>query len=149
MPARRQTITCKNCGVRITITRRTRAPTRKTRRKVKRPKSAARVARGKFLAANLPRDAKGKFLPRGSVNLFRGRKGKERTREFSTLGTTAKRSRTTSQLEPEEGSSRFRFGGVSDFVPSLGTLTSIGVEAAARASRAAIEQAARGALGLP
>jgi len=44
--------------------------------KKRRRKSAKRVARGKKLARNLPRDRKGKFLPRGSKNLFR--KGKRR-----------------------------------------------------------------------
>ena len=48
----------------------------RTRKKVKR-KSAKRVARGRRLAKQLPRDAKGKFLPRGSKNLFR-KKAKQR-----------------------------------------------------------------------
>ncbi len=144
MPHRRQVIVCKNCGVRITINRKGRATTRKRRK----PKSAARVARGKFLAANLPRDAKGKFLPAGSQNLFRGRvRGKSRTGEFSTLPSSlAKRPRLT---DPEEGSSRFRFGGVSDFFPSFGELSDLALEAASRAARTAFLAAARGQLALP
>jgi len=47
----------------------------------RRKKSAKRVARGKKLARSLPRDKKGKFLPRGSKNLFKG--GKKRRRKSS------------------------------------------------------------------
>ena len=49
-------------------------PRRKKRTKKSRRKSAKRVKRGKALAKKLPRDAKGKFLPLGSKNLFRKRK---------------------------------------------------------------------------
>lgn len=48
--------------------------------KRKRKKSAKRVARGKKLARALPRDRKGKFLPRGSKNLFRKKKGRKRSK---------------------------------------------------------------------
>jgi len=45
-----------------------------TTRKKRRRKSSKRVARGKKLARTLPRDEKGKFLPRGSKNRFRKKK---------------------------------------------------------------------------
>jgi len=47
---------------------------------VKKKKSAKRQAAGRRLAATLPRDERGKFLPRGSTNRFnkkKRRKGKE------------------------------------------------------------------------
>lgn len=56
-----------------------------TRRK--RKKSAKRVARGRKLAKSLPRDRKGKFLPRGSKNLFR----KKTTRKRLRRGSVSKR----------------------------------------------------------
>ena len=47
-------------------------------------KSAKRVQLGKKLARTLPRDAKGKFLPRGSKNLFRKkRKARKKRRRKS------------------------------------------------------------------
>ena len=55
--------------------------------KRKRKKSSKRVARGKKLARTLPRDAKGKFLPRGSKNLFR----KKRTTKRRSTPTKRKR----------------------------------------------------------
>lgn len=147
MPARRQVIVCKNCGVRITINRKGRATARTKRKKAK---SAARQEIGRRLAASLPRDAKGKFLPRGSRNLFTGAKGKSRTREFSTLPSSlAKRRRTRLPVIPEEGSSRFRFGGVSDFFPSFADVRDLALEAASSAAQQAILAAARGQLALP
>lgn len=59
-------------------------------------KSAKRVARGKKLAKTLPRDAKGKFLPRGSKNLFRKKKGTRkriRRRSAKRRKAPAKRSK--------------------------------------------------------
>jgi len=52
----------------------------RNKRKRRRRKSAKRVARGKKLARTLPRDAKGKFLPAGSKNLFRKKKKRRRRR---------------------------------------------------------------------
>jgi len=43
-------------------------------------KSAKRVARGKRLAKALPRDKKGRFLPAGSKNLFRKKRGRKRSK---------------------------------------------------------------------
>ena len=57
--------------------------------KRKRKKSKKRVARGKALARALPRDAKGKFLPRGSKNLFR----KKRTTKRRGKASSAPRKR--------------------------------------------------------
>ncbi len=155
MPARRQQITCKNCGVRIFITRRTRTPSkkrRKAKKKVRRPKSAARVARGKFLAANLPRDEKGKFLPAGSVNRFRGK----RPSTSLGFGTLPPIKRRAPQVDSQLLDTRTRFPGVTDFLPSIGAIGSLAVESAAQiAQRAAaataegIFQAARGRLSLP
>lgn len=54
-------------------------PKRKSRRK-----SAKRVARGKKLARTLPRDAKGKFLPKGSKNLFRKKRASKKRRRKSS-----------------------------------------------------------------
>jgi len=60
--------------------------------KRKRKKSSKRVARGKKLARTLPRDAKGKFLPRGSKNLFRKKKRTKRARRASrTSSSVSKR----------------------------------------------------------
>lgn len=64
-----KTIRCPNCDVTI-----------KLRGRKIRAKSAKRVARGKRLARELPRDEKGRFLPRGSKDVFKG-KGKRRERE--------------------------------------------------------------------
>ncbi len=52
-------------------------------------KSKKRVARGKKLARSLPRDKKGKFLPKGSKNLFRKRRVAKKRRRKST-GRTKK-----------------------------------------------------------
>jgi len=67
------------------------------KRKTKRRKSAKRVKRGKQLAKTLPRDASGKFLPRGSKNLFRkGKKAKRR----STSSRVTKRKRAAPRSTP-------------------------------------------------
>lgn len=52
----------------------------------KKRKSAKRVKSGRRLARSLPRDKKGKFLPRGSKNLFRKKikRGKKRGRSVPT-----------------------------------------------------------------
>lgn len=60
-PKRKVQYVCSEC----------RKVTAKERRTIKRKKSAKRVRRGKELAATLPRDERGRFLPRGSVNRFR------------------------------------------------------------------------------
>jgi len=80
------------------------------KRKAKRRKSAKRVARGKKLARTLPRDAKGKFLPRGSKNLFR-KKPKTRKRRLSVgkqRRSTPKKKRTLRRTKssPSMGSRR-------------------------------------------
>lgn len=62
-----KTIRCPNCDVTIKI-----------RGAKLRAKSSKRVARGKRLARELPRDEKGRFLPRGSENLFRGKTAKRK-----------------------------------------------------------------------
>lgn len=48
------------------------------KKKRKRKKSAKKAAIGRKLAKELPRDEKGRFLPRGSKNLFRGAKRQRR-----------------------------------------------------------------------
>ncbi len=48
--------------------------------KRKREKSSKRVDRGKRLAAALPRDEQGRFLPFGSENLFRRKRGRKRSK---------------------------------------------------------------------
>lgn len=64
MPRRRtKTVTCPECGFKLTYS----AP------KTVRKKSAKRVARGKTLAAKLPRDEYGRFKPLGSEDEFRRR----------------------------------------------------------------------------
>lgn len=75
-PRKQKTLSCPNCSFKLTY-----GPGKTATKK----KSAKRVARGKRLAASLPRDEKGKFLPAGSVNRFRTkRKGKERIFEGSS-----------------------------------------------------------------
>jgi hypothetical protein len=58
----------------------------KCKRVPKKKKSAARVRRGKILADELPRDERGRFLPRGSVNRFRVRQKRTRLPEEGTIG---------------------------------------------------------------
>ena len=69
-------------------------------KKRKRKKSAKRVARGKKLARALPRDASGKFLPRGSKNLFRKRKraAKRRTTKPKAMTKRRRTARTAGAL---------------------------------------------------
>lgn len=66
--------TCPNCGLQAKFSRNTAVVTRK--------KSAKKQAAGRRLASQLPRDEKGRFLPKGSTNRYKGkikrsRKGKE------------------------------------------------------------------------
>lgn len=80
-----RTIRCPNCDVTI-----------KLRGRKTRAKSAKRVARGKRLARELPRDEKGRFLPRGSRNVFKGKrkeKGMEFQEEFFEEGPVRVRAR--------------------------------------------------------
>ncbi len=157
MPARRKAIICKNCGVRITITQRAPARKRKKRRtKKKRTKSLAKQEIGRRLAASLPRDAKGKFLPRGSTNLFRGAKGKGRTAEFSTLAPSTKRRRFvslpgggTKELPSGTVGSRFEDIGsvLGGFIP-VEELQGIALTAAQQAVRQGIAGGTRSLLGL-
>lgn len=66
-PRKTQVISCPNCSFRIRFG----PPSGGYRKKGRtREKSAARVARGKRLAAALPRDERGRFLPMGSENRY-------------------------------------------------------------------------------
>jgi len=90
--------TCPNCGLQAKFSRNTAVVTRK--------KSAKRQAIGRRLAGQLPRDEKGRFLPKGSTNRYKGkvkrsRKGKERAE-----GSSRKRRNVTQEeifdLFPDE-----------------------------------------------
>lgn len=88
--------TCPSCGLQAKFSRNTAVITKK--------KSAKKQAAGRRLAAKLPRDERGRFLPAGSTNRFKrktSRKGKER------VGSSKRRrSRTVEQdifeLFPDE-----------------------------------------------
>jgi len=73
------------------------------KRKPKRRKSAKRVKRAKKLAKSLPRDRKGRFLPRGSKNLFRATKRRRRRSVPSpirrTVAVKRQRRRSTPALK--------------------------------------------------
>jgi len=102
------------------------------RRKTKRRKSAKRVARGKKLARSLPRDAKGKFLPKGSKNLFRG--GKKRRRKSTGRkrpATKRTKRKLTRRRSAPAMSSRGRGVKSSDFFPNFisGALTQAAADA--------------------
>jgi len=88
MPARRkvqQTFTCPQCNLQVTLTKNTAT--------IKRKKSAKRVARGKRLAAQLPRDSKGKFKKFGEVDEFRGKTKRTRQKGKEREGPSGKPSR--------------------------------------------------------
>jgi len=75
----------------------------------KRKKSKKRVARGKKLARTLPRDTKGRFLPKGSKNLFRKKRATKRRRRRSvpaTRRTAAPKRRRRLSLPPIRNRSR-------------------------------------------
>jgi len=71
-----------------------------TSEKKKRKTSVKRKKAGKKLAASLPRDKKGKFLPRGSKNLFKKKRKRKassnKTRKRTAGANTAKRRRIAS-----------------------------------------------------
>lgn len=69
--------TCPSCGLQVKLSRNTAVVTKK--------KSKKKQAIGRRLAASLPRDERGRFLPAGSSNRYKkktrkrsSRKGKER-----------------------------------------------------------------------
>jgi len=92
----------------------------------KRKKNTQRSRRARKLANTLPRDAKGRFLPKGSKNLFRKRRGrsvprkpntKRRRRRVRSVPATRRRRKTSANM----GS---RTGGSGDVKPQLMTVSS-------------------------
>jgi len=69
----------------------------KRRTKTKRRKSAKRVRRAKKLARTLPRDRQGKFLPRGSKNLFKRKRARSAP---ARVKVPKRRKATTTALSP-------------------------------------------------
>ena len=90
------------------------------KRSKKKKKDTKKARRARKLANSLPRDAKGKFLPRGSRNLFRKRKrrrsapARRRTKRVNT-----RRRRSVPATKRNMGS---RTGGTGDVKPQILTL---------------------------
>jgi len=80
--------------------------------KAKKKKSAKRVKLGKQIASTLPRNEQGRFLPRGSKNLFRKKRGSKRKFTLKPKKSKRKTKRSTLRAADETAKRRKRVGGI-------------------------------------
>jgi len=80
--------------------------------KKKKKKSAKRVRLGKKIASTLPRNEQGQFLPRGSKNLFRKKRGSKRKRTSKAKKLKRKTKRSTQRATGATAKRRKQVGGI-------------------------------------
>lgn len=90
MPRKPTKFTCPSCNLEVSVTKNTAT--------VKTKKSPQKQAAGRRLAAALPRDERGRFLPAGSTNRYKGKAKagtrKRKTSQEGSSGTTSRRRRS-------------------------------------------------------